>query len=85
MEKGLNVDLIYLDFSKAFDKVDHRIVLSKLAALGVNGKIISVDRIIPNPTRHCKRSSLGTPSTSTRSRDAVSATESFMRGRFWRA
>ena len=27
LEQGLNVDTVYLDFSKAFDKVDHQFVL----------------------------------------------------------
>ena len=39
MEEGLNVDVIYLDFAKAFDKVDFDIVLKKLSKLGVGGKI----------------------------------------------
>ena len=30
LEKSTNVDLIYLDFAKAFDKVDHGIFLNKL-------------------------------------------------------
>jgi hypothetical protein len=37
---GFDVDTIYLDFSKAFDKVDHNIVLSKLKKLGVRGKLL---------------------------------------------
>ena len=41
LERGLNVDTVYLDFSKAFDKVDHRIVLKKLSLLGIRGKILS--------------------------------------------
>ncbi len=40
MEKGLNVDTVYLDFSKAFDKVDHLIVIEKLSLLGIGGKIL---------------------------------------------
>ena len=32
-------DAIYLDFSKAFDKVDHGVLLHKLRKLGVYGKI----------------------------------------------
>ena len=40
LEKGLNVDSIYLDFAKAFDKVDHEILLRKLSALGLRGKLL---------------------------------------------
>ena len=40
LEKGLNVDTIYLDFAKAFDKVDHSLVLKKLSILGIRGKIL---------------------------------------------
>ena len=41
LEQGLNVDTVYLDFAKAFDKVDHRIVLKKLSILGIRGKVLS--------------------------------------------
>ena len=40
LECGSNVDTIYLDFAKAFDKVDHSILLKKLSLLGVRGKIL---------------------------------------------
>jgi Reverse transcriptase (RNA-dependent DNA polymerase) len=36
MEEGLQVDSIYTDFSKAFDKVRHQLLLIKLA-LAVRG------------------------------------------------
>ena len=39
MERGKNVDVIYLDFAKAFDKVDFKILLKKLTNLGINGNI----------------------------------------------
>lgn len=35
LEEGNNVDVVYLDFAKAFDKVDHCVLLHKLASLGV--------------------------------------------------
>ena len=40
MESGYNVDTIYLDFDKAFDKVDHLILLKKLSLLGVLGRVL---------------------------------------------
>ena len=39
LENGDNIDVIYLDFKKAFDKVDHGILLQKLRKLGISGKI----------------------------------------------
>merc|ERR1712033_140003 len=34
-----DTDTIYLDFAKAFDKVDHDILCHKLRALGITGKV----------------------------------------------
>ena len=34
------MDVVYLDFAKAFDKVDHNILLHKLKSLGINGKTL---------------------------------------------
>ena len=39
LEEGSNIDCIYLDFAKAYDKVDHGILIHKLKALGIGGKI----------------------------------------------
>ena len=39
LQGGDNVDQIYLDYEKAFDKVDHRILLHKLRFLGISGKL----------------------------------------------
>ena len=39
LEKGNGVDVIYLDFAKAFDKVDHGITLRKLKLLGIQGQL----------------------------------------------
>ena len=39
LEKGLGVDVIYLDFAKAFDKVDIGITLRKLHDIGVRGRL----------------------------------------------
>lgn len=38
--KGHNVDVIYLDFSKAFDRVDHTILLHKIERNGITGKFL---------------------------------------------
>ena len=39
LETGNNIDVIYLDFSKAFDKVDHGVLLHKLRSLGITGRV----------------------------------------------
>ena len=38
---GKNVDVIYLDFSKAFDRVDHTILLNKIQNNGITGKLLA--------------------------------------------
>ena len=40
LEDGHNIDSVYLDFSKAFDKVDHTLLLKKVESLGISGKIL---------------------------------------------
>ena len=40
LENGENVDSIYLDFSKAFDKCDIGILMHKLKALGISGRLL---------------------------------------------
>ena len=39
IDSSTTVDMIYLDFSKAFDKVDHGIVLHKLRDFGITGNL----------------------------------------------
>ena len=39
LDSNSSVDMVYLDFSTAFDKVDHGILLHKLRAVGITGNI----------------------------------------------
>ena len=39
LDSNSSVDMVYFDFSKAFDKVDHGILLHKLRAVGITGHI----------------------------------------------
>ena len=39
MSCGNSVDMVYLDFAKAFDKVDHGVLLHKIKTLGITGKL----------------------------------------------
>ena len=39
LEEGHNADSIYLDFSKAFDKVDIGLLCHKLRDMGISGKL----------------------------------------------
>lgn len=40
LDRGNEVHAIYTDFSKAFDVVDHNILLNKLAYLGIHGSLL---------------------------------------------
>ncbi len=37
LDEGHSVDLVYLDFAKAFDPVNHRFLLAKLKSSGIEG------------------------------------------------
>jgi hypothetical protein len=39
IENGSNCDQLYLDLFKAFDKVDHSLLIKKLSAMGIKGKL----------------------------------------------
>ena len=41
MDTGRSVDIVYLDFAKAFDKVPIRRLLSKCAGLGIQGNLLA--------------------------------------------
>ena len=40
LERNQNADILYLDFSKAFDKVCHATLIKKLEGFGIRGKIL---------------------------------------------
>ena len=40
------IDIIYLDFKAAFDKVSHKRLLAKMDAIGIKGKLLKwIDKI----------------------------------------
>ena len=41
LERNENADALYLDLSKAFDKVNHAILIHKLKEKGISGKILT--------------------------------------------
>ena len=49
LENGKNVDVVYLDFAKAFDKVDHKILMKKVYQFGIRGKLYTwIENFISN-------------------------------------
>jgi len=53
IDEGYMVDIIYLDFAKAFDKVQHQRLLDKLLGHGIYGKVFRW--IEPWPSNRCQR------------------------------
>ena len=41
VDEGHAVDVVYLDFAKAFDKVPHQRLLNKMQTLGITGKVLA--------------------------------------------
>ena len=41
LDEGKSVDVTYFDYAKAFDKVSHRLLLVKLKAYGIDGKLLA--------------------------------------------
>ena len=41
VDEGHNIDVVYLDFAKAFDKVPHQRLLLKVEGLGISGKVLA--------------------------------------------
>ena len=51
-ERRQQVDVIYLDFSKAFDRVSHEKLLFKLQCLGIGGSLLAWFRSYLSGRRH---------------------------------
>ena len=45
MDQGHAVDVLYLDFAKAFDKVPHQRLLAKCKGLGLDGRVLEWIRV----------------------------------------
>ena len=50
-ERG-SIDVIYMDYMKAFDSVPHRRLLLKLSALGIKGNVLAWIGDFPEATGH---------------------------------
>ncbi len=40
LDKRIQTDIVYLDFAKAFDRVDHQLLLKKLKNFGISGNLL---------------------------------------------
>ena len=40
LDKGYSIDIIYLDFQKAFDSVPHQRLIHKISSFGVHGNLL---------------------------------------------
>ena len=40
LDKGVQTDILYLDFTKAFDRADHQLLVKKLRKVGIGGNLL---------------------------------------------
>ena len=40
LDEGYGLDVVFLDYKKAFDSVPHRRLIEKLKSFGINGKLL---------------------------------------------
>ena len=58
LDERKQIDISYLDFQKAFDKVPHRILISKFQAYGIDGNLLSwINSFLSNRRQVCIRRS----------------------------
>ena len=51
--KGEQVDMVYLDFEKAFDKVPHDLLIEKLQSFGIYGNLLKwLNSYLTNRQQH---------------------------------
>ena len=55
LDKNINTFCFYLDFSKAFDKVPHHILLAKLSSFGIGGPILKLLESYLRGRKQCVR------------------------------
>ncbi|CAB4038391.1 Hypothetical predicted protein, partial [Paramuricea clavata] len=41
LDQNIQTDILYLDFAKAFDSVDHSLIVTKLKCYGVKGRMLN--------------------------------------------
>ena len=46
LNSGIQTDIIYFDFAKAYDSVSHDVILRKPYQYGIDGKLLSFSKII---------------------------------------
>ncbi len=52
-DEGHTAELVYLDFAKAFDSVNHRFLLAKLSATGIDGAVLNwIKSYLSNPNQN---------------------------------
>jgi len=54
LKKGGQIDVIYIDFEKAFDKVPHKCLISKLYSYGINPDVIRWTESFLNSHKQCQ-------------------------------